>query len=127
MDVQAATQRGIVFLSIIIVALVASGCAGMGGGPRADTVAFDRGMFALAYADFTAPARIKCARDKEAKKDPTPACISFEAVDEQVRQAITDAPKKAAAEAAASASGLDLSSLGPLLLKLAPLAAMAAS
>lgn len=112
-------------LALTLVVLLA-GCASTGA-PKADVVVFDRGMFALAYADFTAPARIKCARDKEAKKDPTPVCASFEAVDEQVRQAIADAPKRAAADAAANAAGFDFSSLGPLLLKLAPLAAMAAS
>ena len=127
MDTQGAIQRGVIFLVIIIAAVfLLSGCATMGG-PKGDMVSFDRGQFALAYADFTAPARIKCGRDKDAKKDPTPACVSFEALDEQVRQAIADEPKKAAAEAAANQQGFDFSTLGPLLLKLAPLAAMAAS
>ena len=119
-------MRTLRLFPLLLIALTLTACPATTG-TRADLITFDRAQFALSYADFTAPARIKCARDKEAKKDPTPACVSFEAVDDQVRQAITDAPKKAAAEAAANAQGFDFSSLGPLLLKLAPLAAMAAS
>ena len=118
-------RRSLIVLLLLPLLLVA--CETGKNLPRADVVSFDRGTFSLFYADFTAPTRIKCEKDKLEKKDVTPACASYEIIDATVRQAIIDAPKKAAAEAAAAGANFDLSSLGPLLLKLAPLAAAAGS
>jgi hypothetical protein len=111
------------YLALALAVFLLTGCPATTQS-RPDQVSFDRGVFALTYADFTSTARVKCAKDEFDKKEPTAACISFKVMDETVRQAIIDAPKRAAAE---GGSGFDLSSLGPLLLKLAPLAAMAAS
>ena len=91
--------------------LLLAGCA---TGARVDQVAFDRGAFALAYADLVTPMRLKCAASPLA---PTPACAQLQVLDQQVRQAIIEAPKAAAAQPD------PLSALLPLLLKLAPLAA----
>ena len=95
----------------MLLALLLAGCA---TGARVDQVSFDRGAFALAYADLVTPMRLKCAASPAA---PTPACAQLALLDQQVRQAIIDAPKAAAAQPD------PLSALLPLLLKLAPLAA----
>jgi len=89
--------------------LLVAGCATTA---RVDQVAFDRGAFALAYSDLVIPMRLKCAASTQA---PTPACAQLSVLDQQVRQAIIDAPKAAAPD--------PLSALLPLLMKLAPLAA----
>jgi hypothetical protein len=105
---------------LLLLLIVATGCASASAtGPRADTISFDRGAFSLGYADFTAALRIRC------EKNPlTEACVKFGVLDAQVRQAIIDAPKVAAAQAAAQGSGgQDFSQIFSLLMSLAPLLA----
>ena len=98
-------------MRVALLALLLAGCA---TAAKVDQVSFDRGAFALAYADLVTPMRLKCAASTLA---PTPACAQLQVLDQQVRQAIIDAPKAAAAQPD------PLSALLPLLLKLAPLAA----
>jgi hypothetical protein len=103
---------------LLLVALTFGGCAGLTGAPaapRVDQVTFDRGAFALAYADLVNPMRAACKTTPD-----TADCVKLTLLDQQVRQAIIDAPKAAAA---ATPAGLDMSTLLPLIMKLAPLAA----
>src|SRR5438552_5994000 len=97
--------------AMLALALALAGCATRA---KVDQVSFDRGAFALAYADLVTPMRLKCAASTLA---PTPACAQLQVLDQQVRQAIIDAPRAAAAQPD------PLSALLPLLLQLAPLAA----
>lgn len=101
-------------LVLILLALTLTGCATGASAPRVDEVKFDRGAFALSYADFTAAIRAKCGKDAL-----TSECVKFDTLDQQVRQAIIDAPRAAAA-AAPAPNPLD--QLLPLIMKLAPLA-----
>lgn len=101
-------------VGLILVVLLGMGCA---TAAKTDKVSFDRGSFALSYASFVAPMLSRCAASKAA---PTPECAQLTLLDQQVRQAIIDAPKMAAND---PMSGLDLNSLLPIIMKLAPLAA----
>lgn len=106
-------ETTILFLALAaLIVMIFGGCASAKG----DQIAFDRGAFALAYGDFTAALRIKCEKTPEA-----PACAKFELLDTQVRQAIVDAPKVASEQKGSP----DFSQLFGLMMKLAPLAAMA--
>jgi len=95
-------------LSSLALALALGGCAGLAPAPRADLVAFDRGAFALAYADLAARIRADCARTPGLK-----SCAGFDALDDAVRRAIVAAPSTTQA---GGASPLD--ALLPLLMKL---------
>lgn len=99
---------------MVLPALLLVGCATGAPVARVDQVSFDRGAFALSYADFTAAIRAKCV-----KAPLTAECVKFDTLDTQVRQAIIDAPKAAAAAPAPN----PLDQLMPLIMKLAPLAA----
>src|SRR5882724_1592441 len=101
---------------VILLALILAGCTTLGGAPppKVDQVSFDRGGFALAYADLINPLRAACKATPD-----TADCVKLGLLDAQVRQAIMDAPKAAAAAAPAPP---DLSTLLPLIMKLAPLA-----
>src|SRR5258707_15802284 len=103
-----------VILSILLLSSLLSGCAGTAKG---DKVSFDRGSFALGYASLISPLLAKCA---ESKLAPTPECAQLALVDQQVRQAIIDAPKAAATD---PMSGLDMNAHLHLVIKLATLAA----
>ena len=60
-------------VACMLLALLLAGCA---TGARVDQVSFDRGAFALAYADLVTPMRLKCAASPAA---PTPACAQLAA------------------------------------------------
>ena len=99
----------------VLLALLLTGCA---TGPRADLVMFDRGSFALSYADYVSPSLAKCAHLKAtASQTSRDSCEKLHALDAQIRQAIIDAPKAAAAQQS------PFDQLMPLIIKLAPLIA----
>lgn len=97
---------------IASVALAVAGCAGTTPAPRVDQVSFDRGAFALGYADMTSALRIKCEKNPQ-----TVECAKFNTLDAQMRKAITEPPAAPLPPAADP-----FSQLLPLIMKLAPLA-----
>lgn len=99
-------------LALILLALTLTGCATTATAPRTDTVSFDRAAFAFTYADWSARLKADCAK---APQDVI--CNKLDIMDAQIRQAVIDAPKNAVAPPADP-----LSTLLPLLMKLAPLA-----
>jgi hypothetical protein len=98
----------------LAIVLLLGGCAGLGGAPsNSDKIMFDRGAFALGYADMTAPARIKCE-----KNPTTAACVKFTTLDDQMRSAITAPPPVATPQTD------PFTQLLPVIMKLAPLLAL---
>lgn len=98
-------------IALALFVFLTTGCAGLtGSAPRVDTVSFDRGAFALTYADLIARIRTDCAKSPGNK-----SCAGLEDLDRLVRQAIIDAPKAAAA----GAQPMDLSTILPILMRLA--------
>lgn len=98
-------------IALVLGGVLLGGCSTMGGAAAPiDKISFDRGAFALAYADFTHAVRLKCD-----KKPNTAECVKFDTLDQQVRAQITAPPPP-------PSQSNPLDALLPLIMKLAPLA-----
>lgn len=106
-------MRFVSILPLLLLAVTLTGCPATTGAARQDVVSFDRGAFALGYADFTAATRIKCEKNPN-----TPECAKFNTLDAQMRKAISEPPAAVVPSSAAD----PFSQLLPLIMKLAPLA-----
>lgn len=97
-------------LLIVMVLFTLMGCASGGATAKVDTISFDRGAFALTYADVSHMLRASCAAKKPAVT--TEECTRMDELDKAIRKQILTPPS---APVTGSAGGLDMEQIQRLI------------